>query len=64
MWIDGRNGMVGLDPAVQNSESGIDLTILRSTFFRNFSPNTDAGLTVVDVWPMTATVTDSDFVRW
>ena len=28
--------MIGLDPTEQNWESGIDLTVLRSTFFRNF----------------------------
>ena len=34
--IEGRAGLTGLDDAVQNWESGIELTVLRCTFFRNF----------------------------
>ena len=63
MSINGRAGMTGLDPSIQNWESGIDLTVLRCTFFRNLCVFSDAGLSVWDVWPMAATVTDTDFVR-
>ena len=61
--INGRNGMTGLDPNIQNWESGIELTVLGSTFFRNFCSFLDAALSVFDVWPLVATMTDTDFVR-
>ena len=56
--------MVGADPAVQNWDSGIALTVLRSTFFRNFGAFFTAGLTVFDAWPYVGKVDETDFVRW
>ena len=64
IFIDGRAGYVGLDPAVPNWESGIDLTVLRSTFFRNFATFTSGGLTLFDAWPFVGKVDETDFVRW
>ena len=55
--------MTGVDPTIQDWEGGIDLTVLGSTFFRNLCGFSDAGLSVWDVWPFAATVTDTDFVR-
>ena len=65
IFIDGRAGYVGLDPAVQNWESGIDLTVLRCTFFRGFSwmPGFTAGIAVLDAWPFVGKVDETDFVR-
>ena len=56
--------MAGADPAGQNWESGIDLTMLRCTFFRNFYAFIVAGLGVVDAWPFVGMVDETDFVRW
>ena len=62
-WIDGRAGKVGLDPAVQNWDSAIDLTVLRSTFFRNFCNYFGGALAALEVWPLTATFDANDFVH-
>ena len=37
-----------------SKESGIDLSVLRCTFFRNFCPYFNAGSLVTDVWPLVA----------
>ena len=63
IFIDGRAGYVGLDPAVQNWESGIDLTVLRCTFFRGFSGFMTGGIMVMDAWPFVGKVDETDFVR-
>ena len=58
--------MAGVDPAdlaAQNWESGIDLTVLRCTFFRNFCAYFTAGLTMFDAWPFVGKVDETDFVR-
>ena len=42
MQVDGRAGMTLLDPAVQNWESGVELTVSGCTFFRNFCSKSDS----------------------
>ena len=61
--------MAGADPEqAQNWESGIDLTVLRCTFFRNFCGGSGitsaAALGVFDAWPFAGKVDQTDFVRW
>ena len=58
--IDGRGGMTGLDPAVQNWESGVEFTVLRSTFFRNTCGYRGGALATWDVWPLVHTVEATD----
>ena len=55
--------MAGADPAVQNWESGIDLTVLRCTFFSNFCAYFTGALGVWDAWPFVGKVDKTDFVR-
>eukprot|EP01045_Picozoa_sp_COSAG04_P016302 COSAG04_NODE_1348_length_7133_cov_93.966022_4_plen_117_part_00 len=45
------------------AESGIALTVLRSTFFRNFAAWIGAGLMVQDAWPFVGVVSDIDFTH-
>ena len=64
MFIDGRaSKVVGPDPAVQNRESGIHLTVLRCIFFRNFASWFTGALGVWDVWPLAGTVSEVDFIH-
>eukprot|EP01045_Picozoa_sp_COSAG04_P002615 COSAG04_NODE_97_length_26459_cov_6.507246_3_plen_626_part_00 len=57
--IDGRAGYGD----VQEWESGIALTILACTFFRNFASSYSGGLAVFDVWPLRAVTESSDFLH-
>ena len=64
--LDCRGGQLSLDPdrgpEDQTWESGIELTILGCTFFRNFA-SYDAALFGIDVWPLVAVITDTDFIE-
>ena len=46
-----------------NAESGIDLTMLRCTFYRNFCPWITAGLLVTDAWPLVANMVENTFTH-
>ena len=48
---------------VVNAESGIDLTLLRCTFYRNFCAFMTAGLVVTDAWPLVAQMADNTYVH-
>ena len=62
--ITGRGGHPGgPDPTAQNWESGIDLTMLRCTFFRNFAAFYTAGIFVADPWPFVADMVANAFIH-
>ena len=46
-----------------DAESGIDLTVTRSTFFRNFCAYETAGLLVTDAWPLVANMVANIFMH-
>ena len=46
------------------ADSGIDLTVLRCVFFRNWCGFIAAGVTVQGAWPFVGKVDETDFVRW
>ena len=46
-----------------NVDSGIKLTMLRCTFYRNFCGFMTAGLLVTDAWPFVAQMADNTFVH-
>eukprot|EP01045_Picozoa_sp_COSAG04_P012063 COSAG04_NODE_797_length_10240_cov_3.294547_5_plen_357_part_00 len=60
--IDGRAGRATLDPAVQNWESGIALTVIGCTLFRNFAGFGNA-LSVMDTWPFVGIIESADFIH-
>ena len=42
-----------------NAESGIDLTVLRCTFYRNFAGLYAGALIVANAWPFVANTADN-----
>ena len=42
-----------------NAESGIDLTVLRCTFYRNFAAYHTGALGVYGAWPLVANTADN-----
>ena len=42
-----------------NAESGIELTVLRCTFYRNFAGLYAGALDVVNAWPFVANMADN-----
>ena len=61
--IEGRAGLTGLDDAVQNWESGIELIMQRVTFYRNFGSYYTGALAVFNAWPLSILSTNTDFVH-
>ena len=48
---------------MQNWDSGIDLTVLHCTFFRNFCSFAVASLAVTNVWPLVANIIANAFIH-
>eukprot|EP01045_Picozoa_sp_COSAG04_P003494 COSAG04_NODE_143_length_23569_cov_6.195356_2_plen_749_part_00 len=63
IFIDGRAAQATADPAVQNWESGIDLTMQQCTFYRSFSGYRAGALALWDVWPLVADISEIEFVH-
>jgi len=61
--IDGRGGMPLGDPPVQNWDSAIALTVERCTFYANFCGLWVAALAVLNAWPLTSVVRDTDYIH-
>ncbi len=59
-FIEGRGAqLLDLDSTVQNWESGIAVTVIGCTFYRNFCAFFIAGLLVADAWPLVANMVDN-----
>jgi hypothetical protein len=63
MFIDGRAAMRTADPQEINSECGIELTIQGCTFFANYAGIKGGAMHLFNVWPLVATVDDTDFIH-
>ena len=61
--IDGRSGHSFGEPEAQNWKSGIELTVLGCTFFRNFAAVFSAAMQIVDVWPLVAKYDSNNFAH-
>ena len=63
VFIEGRGAQL-LDPdsTVQNWESGIAVTVIGCTLFRNFA-GWGGTLIVINVWPLISTVVRTDFIH-
>ena len=60
--IDGRAAQPGLDPGVQNWESGVELHVKQCTFYRGFAQVRDS-IGVWNAWPFVGIIEDNDFIE-
>ena len=60
--IDGRGGCPDPD-GVQNWESGVELTVQGSLFYRNFAAGLIGALALCNAWPFRGSFDNTDFVH-
>ena len=53
----------GPNGEAQNWDSGIDMTMLGCTFFRNFASSFSAAMQLSDLWPEVARLEENSFIH-